>query len=84
MKTPSSPFQLGMLSLTKLTVLAPMIRRFFPGGVPTDNVATYYVRRARARVGLILTDGTTVARDGARNHPAIPTFHGVKRFKMED
>jgi len=47
-----------------------------PGGVPTEEVARYYERRARHGVGLIVTEGTTVDHEVATLHPDVPRFHG--------
>lgn len=71
-----SPFTCRGLSLPNRIVMAPMTRSFSPGGVPGDNVADYYARRAAADVGLIITEGTTVDRPGASNDPNVPFFHG--------
>lgn len=70
------PFQLKSLSLKNRIVMAPMSRSFSPSGVPGDNVAAYYRRRAENDVGLILSEGTTIDRPAARNEPNIPFFHG--------
>lgn len=56
--------------------MAPMTRSFSPGGIPTDDVAAYYRRRAEGGVGLIVTEGTVVERPAARNHTAVPVFYG--------
>lgn len=72
------PFKIGSLALDNRLVMAPMTRRFSPRGVPTPDVAAYYQRRAAGGVGLILTEGTTINRAGARNHPDIPFFHGAE------
>ncbi|MAW53576.1 MAG: 12-oxophytodienoate reductase [Geminicoccus sp.] len=69
------PFTLGNMTLSNRIVMAPMTRNFSPDGVPTDDVRDYYQRRAQAHVGLIVSEGTTVARDGASNDPRIPNFH---------
>lgn len=58
--------------------MAPMTRSFSPGGIPGDDVKDYYARRAEADVGLIITEGTTVDRDGASNDPRVPNFHTPK------
>ena len=71
-----SPFQYGPLSLNSRIVMAPMTRQFSPKGVPGDNVAEYYRRRAQAGVGLIVTEGTTVGVPAATMSPNIPRFHG--------
>lgn len=72
------PFRYKSLELKNRIVMAPMTRVFSPGGVPGDNVAAYYRRRAEADVGLILSEGTVIDRPAARNEEGIPTFHGEK------
>ena len=74
------PFALKTLALKNRIVMAPMTRSFSPEGVPGDNVATYYRRRAEADVGLILSEGTVIDRPAARNDPQIPFFHGEARW----
>ncbi len=70
------PFSCRALTLANRIVMAPMTRSFSPGGVPTDDVAAYYERRAKADVGLIITEGTTVDRPGASSDSNVPAFHG--------
>jgi 2,4-dienoyl-CoA reductase-like NADH-dependent reductase (Old Yellow Enzyme family) len=70
------PFRLKSLSLANRIVMAPMTRSFSPGGVPTDDVVSYYRRRAKAAVGLIVSEGTAVNRPSAVNDPAVPRFWG--------
>ena len=69
------PFRLKGLKLPNRIVMAPMTRSFSPEGVPGENVAAYYRRRAEGQVGLILTEGTVVNRPASRNDPGIPFFH---------
>ena len=57
--------------------MAPMTRWRSPGGVPGEDVASYYRRRAENEIGLILSEGTVVDRPAARNEPDIPFFHGT-------
>jgi 2,4-dienoyl-CoA reductase-like NADH-dependent reductase (Old Yellow Enzyme family) len=71
------PFQLKSLTLPNRIVMAPMTRAFSPDGIPGDNVAAYYERRAKAGVGLILSEGTAIDRPAAKNDPGIPFFHGT-------
>ena len=71
-----SPFKLKSLTLPNRVVMAPMTRSFSPGGVATPEVAAYYRRRAENGVGLIITEGTGVARPASLNDPNIPRFHG--------
>ena len=53
-----------------------MTRSKSPGGVATREVADYYARRAAAEVGLIISEGTGVARPVSLNDVAVPRFHG--------
>ncbi|WP_110033271.1 NADH:flavin oxidoreductase [Hoeflea marina] len=70
------PFQLKSLTLRNRIVMAPMTRTFAPGGIPGQNIADYYRRRAEADVGLILSEGTVIDRPSSRNEAGIPFFHG--------
>lgn len=70
------PFALKSLRLPNRIVMAPMTRSFSPGGVPGDDVAAYYKRRAENQVGLILTEGTAPPHPAALNDPNVPNFHG--------
>ncbi|MEO1015479.1 MAG: NADH:flavin oxidoreductase [Pseudomonadota bacterium] len=69
------PFSCRGMTIPNRIVMAPMTRSQSPGGVPGENVAEYYARRAASDVGLILTEGTTVDRGGASNDPNVPNFH---------
>ena len=71
-----SPFTFKGLTLPNRIVMAPMTRSFSPGGVATAEVAAYYRRRAENQVGLIVSEGTGVARPASLNDPNIPRFHG--------
>src|SRR5947207_13160315 len=57
-------------------VMAPMSRYRSPDGVPTDEVAAYYARRAASGIGLIVTEGVGVAHAVAVDHPGVPHMHG--------
>jgi 2,4-dienoyl-CoA reductase-like NADH-dependent reductase (Old Yellow Enzyme family) len=48
--------------------------------VATPEVAAYYARRAAADVGLIVSEGTGVARPASLNDPNIPRFHGEEEL----
>lgn len=71
-----SPFHLKSLELKNRIVMAPMTRSFSPQGVPGQDVAAYYRRRAEGNVGLILSEGTVINRPAAKNDPNVPFFHG--------
>lgn len=71
-----TPFRMKNLTLANRIVMAPMTRAHSPGGVPGDNVAAYYRRRAENGVGLILTEGTAPPSPEALNDPKVPHFYG--------
>lgn len=70
------PFQGGGLSLSNRIVMAPMTRQFSPEGVPGEDVAAYYRRRAENQVGLIVTEGTVIDHADASNQKNVPHFYG--------
>lgn len=70
------PFSLPGLALENRVVMAPMTRSMSPGGVPGDDVVTYYRRRAANGTGLIITEGTWIDHDMAGNDENVPRFHG--------
>ncbi|SEW46037.1 2,4-dienoyl-CoA reductase [Chitinophaga sp. YR573] len=69
------PFSLKSLHIKNRIVMAPMTRSFSPNGIPGDNVAAYYQRRAAGEVGLILSEGTVIDRPSSSNDQNIPHFH---------
>ncbi|MBA2933594.1 NADH:flavin oxidoreductase [Sphingomonas sp. CGMCC 1.13654] len=75
------PLKLGALSLPNRFVMSPMTRQHSPDGVPGENVAGYYRRRAEAGVGLIVTEGIGVDQPaaigaGSMGEDNIPLLHG--------
>jgi len=70
------PLTVGNLTLDNRVVMAPMTRQFSPGGVPTDDVAGYYRRRAEGGAGLVITEGVGIEDAAALDHPAIPVMYG--------
>jgi 2,4-dienoyl-CoA reductase-like NADH-dependent reductase (Old Yellow Enzyme family) len=76
-----SEFSCGPLTLSNRFVMSPMTRNFSPDGVPGDDVAAYYTRRAMAKVGLIITEGVGVDHPSAIGHGTmgeenIPVLQG--------
>ena len=74
-------FTSGSLTLDNRFVMSPMTRKFSPNGIPGDDVAAYYTRRAMAKVGLIITEGVGVDHPSAIGHGSmgeenIPVMHG--------
>jgi len=71
-----TPFKINKMELDNRIVMAPMTRMFSPNGVPGQDVADYYRRRAENNVGLIVTEGTNVNHPGANMSDRIPLFYG--------
>ncbi len=69
------PLTIGTLTIPNRVVMAPMTRSFSIDGVPGEDVATYYRRRAEGGVGLILSEGTIIYRPAAKNEPNVPDFY---------
>ncbi|MEV7994060.1 NADH:flavin oxidoreductase [Streptomyces sp. NPDC086077] len=74
------PFTVGGLTVPNRIVMAPMTRKFSPGGIPGADVASYYSRRAGAGVGLIVTEGTYVGHESAGESDDVPRFHGEEQL----
>ena len=70
------PFNFKHLALKNRIVMAPMTRAKSPNGIPGDDVAAYYRRRAEGGVGLIMTEGTYIPHPGAGFTPEVPYFYG--------
>ena len=70
------PFVLNGLQLPNRIVMAPMTRWGSPNGIPGEDVAAYYRRRAENDCGLIITEGTTVDHPVASYSMRVPIFHG--------
>ncbi len=76
-----SPFSCRSLELRNRFVMSPMTRQFSPDGIPGENVADYYARRAASDVGLIVTEGVGIDHpsaigEGSMGEKDIPVLHG--------
>ena len=69
-----SPVSVDGLKLRNRFAMAPMTRQFSPDGIPGDDVAAYYGRRA-APLGLLITEGTYVD-ESAGSSSRVPRFFG--------
>lgn len=76
----SRPVTLNGLTVRNRIAMAPMTRMFSPGGIPGEDVLSYYARRAAAGVGLIVTEGTYVGHDSAGQSDRVPRFHGAEQL----
>lgn len=72
------PFESAKLRTTSRVVMAPMTRGYSPAGVPGQNVADYYSRRAASGVGLIVTEGTLIDHPAAGGSANWPQFYGER------
>jgi 2,4-dienoyl-CoA reductase-like NADH-dependent reductase (Old Yellow Enzyme family) len=70
------PTRIGGMDLRNRIVMAPMTRAMSPGGVPGENVALYYKRRAEGGVGLIITEGTFIPHPSAGHDDNAPRIYG--------
>jgi 2,4-dienoyl-CoA reductase-like NADH-dependent reductase (Old Yellow Enzyme family) len=75
------PLQTEKLELSNRIVMAPMTRAFSPNGIPTEEVAAYYKRRAKNEVGLIVTEGTAINHPAASSDPNVPFFYGEEALQ---
>ena len=71
-----TPFSVKGVTLVNRIVMAPMTRSFSPGGIPGEDVAAYYRRRAESGVGLIITEGTYPPDPAAGFDPKVPHLYG--------
>ncbi len=71
------PVKIGDLELRNRIVMAPMTRLMSPGGVPGEDVARYYSRRAEGGVGLIISEGSFVPHWSAVHEENAPRLYGA-------
>jgi 2,4-dienoyl-CoA reductase-like NADH-dependent reductase (Old Yellow Enzyme family) len=76
----SRPTTINGLTVPNRIAMAPMTREFSPGGIPGEDVVSYYARRAAAGVGLIVTEGTYVGHESAGYSDRVPRFHGEEQL----
>ncbi|MGI1680097.1 MAG: NADH:flavin oxidoreductase [Cellvibrionaceae bacterium] len=72
------PFSHPKLTLKNRIAMAPMTRGFSPDGIPGENVAEYYRKRAEGGTGLIITEGTLIDYPAATDSTTYPSFYGEK------
>lgn len=79
--TLASPLKIRRLETKNRIAMSPMTRGFCPDGVPTEEVANYYGRRADGGCGLIITEAVGVDHpsalgDAGLGEDSIPVLHG--------
>ncbi len=70
------PFAVKSLQPRNRFAMAPMTRAFSPDGIPGEDVAAYYRRRAAGGVGLVITEGTYIPDPVAGSHTRVPLLYG--------
>ncbi len=86
-------YKLKGITLRNRIVMAPMTRNQSPNGIPTEEVVSYYSRRAKAEVGMIITEGIEVSHKASSAYPNVPrldskaskegwkrVIHGIKKY----
>ena len=71
-------YKLKNITLRNRIVMAPMTRNQSPGGIPTQEVIAYYSRRAKAEVGLIITEGIEVSHEASSAYPNVPRLDSIE------
>jgi 2,4-dienoyl-CoA reductase-like NADH-dependent reductase (Old Yellow Enzyme family) len=72
-----TPFTLGRMRLRNRIAMAPMTREMAPDGIPNEETAAYYRRRAAGGVGLVITEGAPPEEAGSYGQ-SVPRFFGEK------
>lgn len=70
------PLTVRSMTIPNRFAMAPMTRQASPGGVPGQDVADYYARRAAGGVGLVITEGVRLPDPAAGFPESVPTLAG--------
>jgi 2,4-dienoyl-CoA reductase-like NADH-dependent reductase (Old Yellow Enzyme family) len=76
-----TPFQLGRLTLPNRIVFPPMGLEVCEEGVPSDEAAAYYARRAEGGAGLVITEGVYIDHPSSGDNPLLGRFHGEAAYE---
>ncbi|MEW9854386.1 12-oxophytodienoate reductase [Novosphingobium sp. M1R2S20] len=75
-----TPFQLGKFTLPNRIVFPPMGLQVCEGGIPGDEAAEYYARRAAGGASLVMTEGVYIDHPSSGDNPLLGRFHGEDAF----
>ncbi|MCB2060590.1 MAG: NADH:flavin oxidoreductase [Novosphingobium sp.] len=75
-----TPFQLGRFTLPNRIVFPPMGLEVCEGGVPSEEAAQYYARRAEGGASLVITEGVYIDHPSSGDNPLLGRFHGEDAF----
>ncbi len=73
-------FQLGRFTLPSRFVFPPMGLEVCEGGVPSEEAARYYARRAEGGASLVITEGVYIDHPSSGDNPLLGRFHGEDAF----
>src|SRR2546421_10380091 len=71
-----TPFQLGKFTLPNRIVFPPMGLEVCEEGVPSEEAADYYARRAAGGASLVITEGVYIDHPSSGDNPLLGRFHG--------
>ena len=72
-----TPLRTERITLPNRFVMAPMTRKFAPGGVLPTGAPAYYRRRAEGGLGLIITEGAVPPHAVGHHSADVPDFPGA-------
>jgi len=75
-----TPFRLGRFTLPNRIVFPPMGLQVCEGGVPGEEAARYYARRAEGGASLVMTEGVYIDHPSSGDNPLLGRFHGEDAF----
>lgn len=76
-----TPFQLGPLTLPNRFVFPPMGLEVCEEGVPSEEAADYYARRAAGGASLVITEGVYIDHPSSGDNPLLGRFHGEAAYE---
>ncbi|CAN7659255.1 NADH:flavin oxidoreductase [Phenylobacterium sp. LjRoot225] len=71
-----TPFKLRDVTLPNRVVMPAMGLAICEGGIPSQEVADYYARRAAGGAGLVMTEGVYIDHPASGDNPMLGRFHG--------
>ncbi|MGE3689871.1 MAG: 12-oxophytodienoate reductase [Novosphingobium sp.] len=71
-----TPFQLGKFTLPNRFVFPPMGLEVCENGIPGDDAAEYYARRAQGGASLVITEGAYIDHPSSGDNPLLGRIKG--------
>ena len=76
-----TPLQLGGITLPNRIVFPPMGLEVCEGGIPGEDAARYYARRAKGGAGLVMTEGAYIDHPSSGDNPLLGRFYGDDAYE---